>query len=106
MNPQGSIAESKKRPKSRAPLRWGGVVANDMACRHHGCSGVVTFVTFETYQILSSFYTQIMPWLAYYSEAAQASREASPSKVSDRETYISSFICFCKVRFWGLKIMF
>ena len=29
--------------------------------------------------------------MAYYSEAEQASREASPSEVSARETYISSF---------------
>ena len=34
----------KKRPNSSAPLRWGGVVANVMAVRHHGCSGVISGV--------------------------------------------------------------
>src|SRR5437867_8912351 len=84
----------KKRPNSSAPLRWGGVVANVMAGRHHGCSGVITFATFVAYQILSSFYTQIMPLLAYYSEAEQASGEASPSQVHPRGLIFLVFLFF------------
>ena len=34
----------KKRLNSSAPLRWRGVVANVMAVRHHGCSGVISGV--------------------------------------------------------------
>jgi len=43
-SPRKHGTKVKKRPNSRAPLRWGGVVANVMAGRHHGCSGVISGV--------------------------------------------------------------
>src|SRR2546425_5871585 len=60
-------------------------------------------VSFVSYRNFSSFYKQILPFLAYYSEAAQASWEASPSKVSARETYISIFFLFAKSSFLRLR---
>src|SRR3989441_12927046 len=43
-SPRKHGTKIKKRLNSRAPLRWGGVVANVMAGRHHGCSGVISGV--------------------------------------------------------------
>src|SRR3989442_1015023 len=43
-SPRKHGTKVKKRLNSRAPLRWGGAVANVMAGRHHGCSGVISGV--------------------------------------------------------------
>ena len=43
-SPRKHGTKVKKRPNSRAPLRWGGVVANVMAGRHHGCTGMISGV--------------------------------------------------------------
>src|SRR2546425_10947264 len=43
-SPRKHGTKVKKRLNSRAPLRWGGVVANVMAGRHHGCSSGISGV--------------------------------------------------------------